>query len=401
MKRFNYWCVVLCAALGIGALAGAVDALFGRVLLWITAFRDAHVWMLAPFLALAGLAIVFLYAKISPPSQKGMGLVFDAARNREAQIPAVLIPLVMVSTWLTHLFGGSAGREGVAVQMGAAIGHNIGRRMGEPECARILLVTGMAAGFSGLFQTPIASVFFALEVLTAGVLQLDTLLPALIGAYTACNVSALLGLEKFSVAVDPVGLTPEMAGKCVVLAVLFGLTGGGFAWLLGWAKEKCAALLANPYWRIGVGGVVVAALSLLCLAGRYSGLGTNLIGLAFSDGTVYGWDFLAKLLFTVVTLAVGFQGGEVTPLFSIGATLGAAAAPMLGVPVPLAAALGYAAVFGGATNTLLAPMLIGCEVFGYQNLPLFFLVCGGASVCSGNQCIYGGQQVSRTYRYQD
>ena len=353
MKRFNYWCVVLCAALGIGALAGAVDALFGRVLLWITAFRDAHVWMLAPFLALAGLAIVFLYAKISPPSQKGMGLVFDAARNREAQIPAVLIPLVMVSTWLTHLFGGSAGREGVAVQMGAAIGHNIGRRMGEPECARILLVTGMAAGFSGLFQTPIASVFFALEVLTAGVLQLDTLLPALIGAYTACNVSALLGLEKFSVAVDPVGLTPEMAGKCVVLAVLFGLTGGGFAWLLGWAKEKCAALLANPYWRIGVGGVVVAALSLLCLAGRYSGLGTNLIGLAFSDGTVYGWDFLAKLLFTVVTLAVGFQGGEVTPLFSIGATLGAAAAPMLGVPVPLAAALGYAAVFGGATNTLL------------------------------------------------
>ena len=265
MKRFNYWCVVLCAALGIGALAGAVDALFGRVLLWITAFRDAHVWMLAPFLALAGLAIVFLYAKISPPSQKGMGLVFDAARNREAQIPAVLIPLVMVSTWLTHLFGGSAGREGVAVQMGAAIGHNIGRRMGEPECARILLVTGMAAGFSGLFQTPIASVFFALEVLTAGVLQLDTLLPALIGAYTACNVSALLGLEKFSVAVDPVGLTPEMAGKCVVLAVLFGLTGGGFAWLLGWAKEKCAALLANPYWRIGVGGVVVAALSLLCL----------------------------------------------------------------------------------------------------------------------------------------
>ena len=102
----------------------------------------------------------------------------------------------------------------------------------------------------------------------------------------------------------------------MVLAVLFGLTGGGFAWLLGWAKEKCAALLANPYWRIGVGGVVVAALSLLCLAGRYSGLGTNLIGLAFSDGTVYGWDFLAKLLFTVVTLAVGFQGGEVTPLCS-------------------------------------------------------------------------------------
>lgn len=400
MKRFNYWCVVLCAALGIGALAGAVDALFGRVLLWITAFRDAHVWMLAPFLALAGLAIVFLYAKISPPSQKGMGLVFDAARNREAQIPAVLIPLVMVSTWLTHLFGGSAGREGVAVQMGAAIGHNIGRRMGEPECAGFYWSPGGGRIFWPVPDTHRFGLFCSGGAHRRGAAVGYAAPGADRGLHGLQRVGAA-GPGKFSVAVDPVGLTPEMTGKCVVLAVLFGLTGGGFAWLLGWAKEKCAALLANPYWRIGVGGVVVAALSLLCLAGRYSGLGTNLIGLAFSDGTVYGWDFLAKLLFTVVTLAVGFQGGEVTPLFSIGATLGAAAAPMLGVPVPLAAALGYAAVFGGATNTLLAPMLIGCEVFGYQNLPLFFLVCGVASVCSGNQCIYGGQQVSRTYRYQD
>lgn len=145
MKRLN-WCIILFAALGVGVLAGAVDALFGRVLLAITAFRGAHVWLLLPFLALAGLGIILLYAKISPTAQKGMGLVFDAVRSPEAQIPMALIPLVMCSTWLTHLFGGSAGREGVAVQLGAAIGHNIGRRMGEPECARILLVTGMAAG---------------------------------------------------------------------------------------------------------------------------------------------------------------------------------------------------------------------------------------------------------------
>lgn len=307
MKRLN-WCIILFAALGVGVLAGAVDALFGRVLLAITAFRGAHVWLLLPFLALAGLGIILLYAKISPTAQKGMGLVFDAVRSPEAQIPMALIPLVMCSTWLTHLFGGSAGREGVAVQLGAAIGHNIGRRMGEPECARILLVTGMAAGFAGLFQTPIAAVFFALEVLTAGVLQLDILLPALIGAYTACNVSAWLGLEKFSVTIDAVQLTPETAGKCVVLAILFGLTGGTFAWLLKWAKGKCAALLSNPYWRIGVGGAVISILSLLCFAGRYSGLGTNLIDLAFAGGDIYSWDFLAKLFFTVLTLAVGIPG---------------------------------------------------------------------------------------------
>ncbi len=399
MKRSN-WCVILFAALGIGVLAGAVDALFGRVLLWITAFRGEHVWMLLPLLAVAGLVIVFLYAKICPEAQKGMGLVFDAAQRREKNIPVLLIPLVMVSTWLTHLFGGSAGREGVAVQIGAAIGHNIGKRMREPECARILLVTGMAAGFSGLFRTPIAAVLFALEVLTVGVLHIDALLPALIGAYTACNVSALLGLEKFSVVVQPVALTPETAGKCVVLAVLFGVVGGRFAWLLKWAKVRCASLFFNPYWRIGVGGAVIGLLSLLCFSGRYSGLGTNLIELSFCNETVFAWDFLAKLLFTVLTLAVGFQGGEVTPLFSIGAALGVVVAPLLGFSPMLAAALGYAAVFGGATNTVLTPILIGCEVFGYENLPFFFIVCVIAYVCNGNQCIYGGQTVATVYRYE-
>lgn len=399
MKRFT-WCVVLVAALGIGVLAGAVDALFGRVLLRITAFRGAHVWVLLPFLAVAGLAIIVLYRKLCPEAQKGMGLVFDAAQQREKKIPVLLIPLVMVSTWLTHLFGGSAGREGVAVQIGATIGHQIGRRMQEPECARILLVTGMAAGFSGLFRTPIASVFFALEVLTVGALHIDTLLPALIGAYTACNVSALLGLEKFSVSIEPIALTVQSVWKCVVLAVLFGVVGGGFAWLLKWVKGKCAALLVNPYWRIGIGGAVISLLSLLCFAGRYSGLGTNLIDLCFTNGTVYGWDFLAKLLFTVLTLAVGFQGGEVTPLFSIGAALGAVVAPLMGFPTLLAAALGYAAVFGSATNTLLAPMLIGCEVFGYESLPFFFIVCAIAYGCNGSQCIYGGQKVSTAYQYE-
>ena len=394
MKRWSRW-PLLPAALGIGVLAGAVDALFGRVLLWITAFRVEHVWLLLPFLGLAGMLIVFLYQKMNPRAQKGMGLVFASARDPEEEIPLPLVPLVMVSTWLTHLFGGSAGREGVAVQMGAAIGHGLGRRTGRPEWARILLITGMAAGFSGLFRTPIAAVLFALEVLTAGVLELECLLPALIGSYTACTVSARLGLEKFAVPVEAVSVTPALAAKCVLLAALFGLTGGGFAWLLRWGKERCAALVENPYRRILAGGALVSVLSLLCFAGRYSGLGTNLIDLSLKGGAVYGWDFLLKLLFTVLTLSVGFQGGEVTPLFSMGAALGAAAAPLLGVPVPLAAALGYAAVFGGATNTLLAPAVIGCEVFGCGNLPLFFLTCAVAYVCSGDWCIYTAQEVLR------
>lgn len=399
MKR-SKWCAVVFAAVGVGVLVGAIDALFGRVLLWITAFFEAHVGMLAPFLAAAGFVIVFLYAKVCPEAKKGMGLVFSAAQDQETKIPLLLIPLVMVSTWLTHLFGGSAGREGVAVQIGATIGHNIGRRMNEPECVRILMVTGMAAGFAGLFQTPIAAVFFAMEVLMVGVLHIDALLPTLIGSYTACYVSTLLGLKKFAVAVDPVALTPQLVGKCVILAILFGIVGGGFAWMLTWAKKTCNKLISNPYWRIGAGGVLISLLVLLCFSGRYAGLGTNLIAQCFTGGTIYSWDFLAKFLLTVLTLAVGFQGGELTPLFAIGATLGIVTAPLLGIPPMLAAGLGYAAVFGGATNTLLAPILIGCEVFGYENLPMFFIVCVIAYICSGNLCIYGGQEVITVYRYQ-
>ena len=375
-------------ALPLGLAIGAMDALFGRVLLSVTAFRVAHVYSLLPFLGLVGVGIVWCYQKVGGTSGKGMTLLFEAGHGNTQDIPLRLIPLVMVSTWLTHLFGGSAGREGVAVQIGGTLAHSIGKRLPIPNAGKQLLLTGMAAGFAGLFRTPIAATFFALEVLTAGVLEYSALLPALVASFSASACSGLLGLEKFTVALtDQVAFSAPLVGKLLLFGLVFGMAGGLFAFVLHKLKALFAQYLPNPLLRIFLFGVLVSGFSLLCWEGRYSGLGTNLIAMSFDSG-IFSWDFALKWIFTVVTLAAGFQGGEVTPLFSIGASLGVLLGTLCGLPTAFVAALGYAAVFGSASNTLLAPMLIGGEVFGFAYLPYFFVVCAVAYLCNGGSCIY-------------
>mgnify|MGYP002710020088 FL=1 len=375
-------------ALPLGLAIGAIDALFGRVLLALTAFRMEHAVYLLPFLGLVGVVIVWCYQKVGGTSGKGMTLLFEAGHGVTQDIPLRLIPLVMVSTWLTHLFGGSAGREGVAVQIGGTLAHSVGKRLPIPNAGKQLLLTGMAAGFAGLFRTPIAATFFALEVLTAGALEYAALFPALVASFTASACSGLLGLEKFTVALtDQVAFSAPLVGKLLLFGLLFGIIGGLFAWTLHKLKALFAQYLPNPLLRILVIGIAVSIFSLLCWGGRYSGLGTNLIAMSFDSG-IFSWDFALKFAFTVVTLAAGFQGGEVTPLFSIGASLGVLLGTLFGLPTAFVAALGYAAVFGSASNTLLAPMLIGGEVFGFAYLPYFFIVCAMAYLCNGSNCIY-------------
>ena len=375
-------------ALPLGLAIGAMDALFGRVLLSVTAFRMAHVYSLLPFLGLVGVGIVWCYQKVGGTSGKGMTLLFEAGHGDTQDIPLRLIPLVMVSTWLTHLFGGRAVREGGAAQVGGTLAESHGTRLPIPNAGKQLLLTGMAAGFAGLFRTPIAATFFALEVLTAGVLEYSALLPALVASFSASACSGLLGLEKFTVPLtDQVAFSAPLVGKLLLFALVFGIAGGLFAFALHKLKALFAQYLPNPLLRIFLFGVLVSGFSLLCWEGRYSGLGTNLITMSFDSG-IFSWDFALKWIFTVVTLAAGFQGGEVTPLFSIGASLGVLLGTLCGLPTAFVAALGYAAVFGSASNTLLAPMLIGGEVFGFAYLPYFFVVCAVAYLCNGGSCIY-------------
>lgn len=377
----------------IGVIVGALDALFGRVLLFISAVRSEHVVWLVPFLGFAGLLSVLLYKKVSEESLKGMGLVMQTGHGENEAIPLPLIPLIMVGTWLTHLFGGSAGREGVAVQLGATVSHAIGQKLKMPDNSRVLLITGMAAGFAGLFQTPLAATFFAMEVMVTGLIQYDALLPSVTASFIASTTSHLLGLEKFSVDVnDTIIWTGENIIKIIAIALIFGIVGGAFAYLLKKFKGKFSKWFENPLKRIFVTGTCLAVVFLVFHFGRYCGLGTNLISASFSGEKIYNYDWAVKIILTVLTLSVGYQGGEVTPLFSIGASLGVCLAHFLGLPVMLVAGLGYAAVFGAATNTLLAPILIGVEVFGSNNIFAFVIVCILAYTFNGNQTIYGAQK---------
>ena len=378
----------------MGLVIGTIDTIFGRTLIFLSEVRTLHSLYLIPFLAFAGLVIVFLYQKYGGKSSKGMTLIFEVGHGVENHIPKRLIPLVIVTTWLTHLFGGSAGREGVAVQLGATVSHWFCKNFSIPNTSKVFLVTGMAAGFAGLFQTPLAAVLFAMEVLVVGNLQLTALYPAMIASLVAAWTSHALGLEKFMQPISAhLGLSPILVIKLVLLGVLFGLCGNLFAYALSWSKKKAAIIFPNPYKRIVVMGIFLSIVFLLLDKGRYSGLGTNLIAASFAGQPVYVYDWLFKLLLTVLTLSAGFQGGEVTPLFAIGTSLGVLLASLFGLPVGLVAALGYAAVFGSATSTFLGPILIGCEVFGFTNFPYFFIVCAVAFSLYRQHSIYGAQKI--------
>ena len=395
-KELPYSVLLLLALIGIliGGIVGAIDAVFGRVLLYLTAVRTAHPWYFLPFLGLIGLAIVYAYRSIGGKSSKGMGLLFEVGFDEEKTIPKRLVPMAVATTWLTHLFGGSAGREGVAVQLGGAVSHWFSRFFHFSNKSRIFLLTGMAAGFAGLFQTPMAAILFALEVLIVGNLSLSALVPMTVASFTASLTSHSLGLEKFShVISETLLLTPKLFIELLVLGLFFGLAGNLFAYLLARIKQLQARLFPNPYLRILVTGIVLSILFLSLHQGRYSGLGTNLIAASFSGQQIYVYDWLLKLILTVLTLSAGFQGGEVTPLFAIGSSLGVFLAGFFNLPAELVAALGYISVFGSATNTYLAPIFIGGEVFGYQNLPAYFIAATFAYVVNRRQSIYALQRI--------
>lgn len=377
----------------IGIIVGMIDTVFGKGLILIGEIRNKYFWYLIPFLPIAGILITWLYYHFNELCLKGMTLVFETGQQKRKEIPLILIPLVMISTWVTHLFGGSAGREGVAVQIGATLSHYFTKYFHFPKNGKVLLITGMAAGFAGLFQTPLTALFFAMEVMVVGKIEYEVLLPGFIASFTASYTSHFLGLEKFSVNIQQCANVNDMKYimLMILLGIIFGIVGRLFSTALSVSKTFLKDKIKNSYKRIGYVSIILV-IGLMIFKGRYSGLGTNLIELSFHQNvTVYDW-FL-KLIFTVITLAIGFQGGEVTPLFSIGSTLGFILAYLfhLHLPIELCAALGYAGVFASATNTLFAPIMIGLEVFGGSNMFAFIIVCIFAYLINGNKSIYTAQ----------
>ncbi|HFI0135134.1 TPA: chloride channel protein [Streptococcus suis] len=375
----------------LGLIAGLVTTLFGKILLGVSDLRSEFFTYLIPFLPLAGLMIVFVYQKWGREVQAGMGLVFKAGQGENVHISPVLIPLIISTTWLSHLFGTSVGREGVAVQLGASLSHWLQKQGFKDLPKDMVTKIGMAAGFAGLFQTPLAASFFAIEVLIVGQYTWTSLPYCLVAAFAASTTSHLLGLEKFSHAIATTSFQFTDSFKWTLIALSFGFIGNLFAWFLAQAKSISTRLLPNPYIKIAIMGIELSILLFYFHQGRYAGLGTNLIEVSLAGEQVFAYDWLLKLLLTCLCLAAGFQGGEVTPLFAIGVSSGAVLAGLLGLPTELVAALGYCAVFGTATNTLLAPIIIGYEVFGANLIPYAIPVLAIAYLVNRKQTIYGQQ----------
>ena len=337
----------------VGVLAGLSSAAFLQTLTWVTDLRIQHGWLLF-LLPVGGLVVGLAYHHLGGTAGGGNSLIIDEIHDPTAWIPRRMAPLVFIGTVLTHLFGGSAGREGTAIQMSGSLTDGFSRMVGlDRDERRLMLIAAIAGGFGAVFGVPIAGCVFALEVQAVGRLRYDALLPALSASLVGDLVVRAVGVKH--VAQPPIGdihLTAALAGKVAIAGLAFGLVSILFIELVHGVRHAFTILVRWPPARPLLGGIGVVALTYLVGTRDYLGLSLPLIAQSTAGGIgIVGGAFALKLVFTAVTLGAGFQGGEVTPLFVIGATLGVTMGRLLDVPIPLMAAVGLVAVFAGAANT--------------------------------------------------
>ena len=394
MALFRYVAKWAALATLIAAFAGSASALFLFALDWATHTREANRWLIWG-LPVVGFCVGWLYLKFGQHVEAGNNLLIDEIHDPKKVVPLRMVPLVLGGTVLSHLFGASVGREGKAVQMGGALADQLTRvfRLKQAD-RRMVLMAGISAGFASVFGTPLAGAVFALEVLAVGRMRLDALLPCVIAAVVADQVGLWWGVQHTAYVV---GMLPHMTAwllaAMVLAGALFGLTGKVFAVsthaLSAWMKQRIAYAPFRPL----LGGVVIAVVVMWGSFDRYIGLGIPVMLEAFQH-PLAPTDFLGKMAFTIASLGSGFKGGEVTPLFYIGATLGNALAPLLDVPFGLLAAIGFVAVFAGAANTPIASTLMAMELFGAEIGVFAALACTMSYVCSGHAGIYRAQRVA-------
>ena len=388
IASFFKW--LLIAAL-TGAAGGLVGSAFHLSVSAATAFRAAHPWLLY-LLPAAGLVIGLIYHFLHTEN-KNTNTIIDSIQLGE-RVPFALVPTIFLATVITHLFGGSAGREGAALQIGGSLGNVVGRgcRLDDKDM-RIATLSGMSAVFAALFGTPLTATVFALEVISVGVIYYSAFVPCLIASLTALYIADLFGIAPEHFVFQAVGLSAGMVLRvavlailCTVVSILFCLTMHGTDHLM---KKK----IPNEFVRVLVGGAIIVGLTLLLGTGEFNGAGMDSIKRAVEQGVVRPDAFFWKLVFTAITLAAGYKGGEVVPCFFVGATFGCLVGELLGVPAGFAAALGLVCVFCGAVNCPLASILLSVELFGSGEIIYFALACGLAYMLSGYFGLYSSQKI--------
>ncbi|MFN7471451.1 MAG: chloride channel protein [Roseiflexaceae bacterium] len=387
---------------GIAVVTGLVSAFFLTALARITQLWDDYPLLLWG-LPLAGFLMAAVYRGWGAPAAPGTALIIDAVHDPVAHpVPLRMMPLILGSTLLTHLCGGSAGREGTAVQMAGSIAGAVIRWLRiDTHDARLLMMAAISAGFASVFGTPLAGMVFGMEVLASGAVRMKAALLCLLSALVGDATVRMLGVGHAAYPLLAPSLSPILMGWSVVAGVVFAVVVVVYIELHHAVGVVAQRFLGDARWRTAAGGAVIVVLTSISGTTAYNGLGLPLLTAAFSGQGVPLWAFAYKMLFTAITLGVGFKGGEVTPLFVIGATAGATLGHVIGVPMEVMAALGFVAVFGAATHTPLTCVLLGVELFGAGLLVPVAIAVIVAVACVGKRGVYQTQRVSVLQRELD
>lgn len=375
-----------------GLAVGGASSIFAGCIKWVTEYRNNNIWVFM-LLPIVGVAIVFMY-QIIDPHDGGTNQVLSTIRSR-GDVPLKAAPLIFVSTLLTHLTGGSAGREGASIQFGGSIGNWLGKLVKLDEFDHhVMIMCGMSAAFAAVFGTPMAAAVFAMEVVSVGVMYYAALLPCVVASIIAAEFATGMGIdpETFSVTRIP-ALTVETGFKMAIISVGCAMVSIMFCIALKFVAKIYGKYLKNLYARVFVAGCVVIAITMILNTKDYMGAGNELIARAIETGQARPLDFLWKMILTAVTMRAGYRGGEIVPAFSVGATFGCVAGQLLGFQPELAAAAGMVALFCGVTNCPITSMLISFELFGFSGVAYYLIAISISYSLSGYYSLYKDQTI--------
>ena len=390
----KYWKIFLkwgLLSVLMGGIGGILGAFFHHALHFVTHIRGDHPWLIW-LLPLGGVLTIVIYRLFKLRNNRGTNEIIDAILDGEPVKPAIA-PTIFLATAITHLFGGSAGREGAALQLGGSLAEVVRHvfRLGD-EFEDLAVMCGMSAGFSAVFGNQISAVIFALEISCVGMLPMGALLPCVVSSIMAGEIAQLMGCHAvvFSLASSPEDFL--FFTRVLILAVLCGLLSILVCYTFAGVRQFLERLFPDPYLRVVVGGCVVVLLTLLLNTRYYLGSGQALIDQSIGQGKALPWDFALKMFLTAITLGAGFKGGEIVPAFAIGASFGCVMGPLLGLDPSYAAAIGMVAVFCGVTNCPLTSLVLGFEVFSFCNPEGFLVAVAASFLVSGYSGLYAKQK---------